>query len=301
MADLQAPIMLESRRLTESWTVLPAFVPVPGLGALAVNAFLLKGTEPMLVDTGLAALGDAFVDTLAREIDLDDLRWIFLSHTDADHVGNLARVMERAPRARLITTFLGMGKMGMLGCAPAPERVHLLEPGAQFEVGGRGFVPVRPPYYDAPETLGFLESEERVFFAADAFGALLPEPATSLDELDEGALRDGLVTWGSIDAPWLANADRAALGRTLRAIDRLDPDIVLSGHLPASRGGDGKARMDDRGSARCRLAAALPGGGDGIGGRLGRARPSPAAVAAAHRVAVAGTDHLARPPAGQRR
>jgi glyoxylase-like metal-dependent hydrolase (beta-lactamase superfamily II) len=237
MAALEAPIMLGSQRLTESWTVLPSFLPVPGMGALAVNAFLFRGREPMLVDTGLTALSDAFLERLAQEIDLEDLRWVFLSHTDADHIGNLQRVMARAPNARLITTFLGYGKMGMMGWAPEFERVHLLEPGARFDVGGRDFVPIRPPYYDAPETLGFFDAKDRVLFAADSFGALLSEPAMDVDAIPESALRDGLVTWASIDAPWLAHTDRAALGRTLSAIDRLGADILLSGHLPASRGG----------------------------------------------------------------
>jgi flavorubredoxin len=237
MAALEAPIMLETRHLTESWRVLPSFLPVPGMGALAVNAFLFRGREPMLVDTGLAALGDSFLDRLAQEIDLEDLRWIFLSHTDADHIGNLPRVMERAPNARLITTFLGLGKMGMMGWATEIERVHLLEPGARFDVGGRSFVPVRPPYYDAPETLGFFDAKERVFFAADSFGALLTRPASDVDEIAESELRDGLVTWATIDAPWLAQIDKAALGRTLGAIDGLGVDILLSGHLPVSRSG----------------------------------------------------------------
>jgi len=237
MTALEGPMMLAPRSLTDSWSVLPSFLPLPGMGSLAINAFLLKGNEPLLVDTGLAALGDDFLACLAREIDLEDLRWIFLSHTDADHIGNLQRVMAHAPEARLVTTFLGLGKMNLLGCAPAPERVLLLEPGVALEVGGRRLLPLRPPYYDAPETLGFFDAQERVFFAADSFGALLPEPAAALEAVNHDDLRDGLLTWAAIDAPWLASADKAALGRTLAAIDRLDAETLLSAHLPPGCGG----------------------------------------------------------------
>lgn len=237
MAALEGPKMLAPRSLTDSWTVLPSFLPLPGMGSLAVNAFLLKGSEPLLVDTGLAALGDDFLECLAQEIDPEDLRWIFLSHTDADHIGNLQRVMARAPEARLVTTFLGLGKMTLLGCAPAAERVLLLEPGVALEVGGRRLLPLRPPYYDAPETLGFFDAKERVLFAADSFGALLPESAAALEAVNPDDLRDGLLTWAAIDAPWLAYADKAALGRTLAAINRLDAGTLLSAHLPPGRGG----------------------------------------------------------------
>ncbi|MCE9661973.1 MBL fold metallo-hydrolase [Halomonas sp. M5N1S17] len=228
------PMMLTTRETGNDWRVLPAFLPLPGMGGLTINAFLHKGREPLLVDTGLAALGDAFLDALEAEIDLRDLRWIWLSHTDADHIGNLVRILQRAPQARVVTNFLGMGKMGLLGLDTS--RVHLLEPGARLSLGDRELVPLRPPYYDAPETLGFLDTRSRTLFAADSFGALLPEPAENVAEIEAQTLRDGLVTWSSIDAPWLAMADRDALGRSLHALERLAPTTVLSGHLPVAEG-----------------------------------------------------------------
>ncbi len=238
MSHEDAPAMQPSRHVTGNWTVLPSVLPVPGLGGLPVNAFLWKGPEPMLVDTGLAALSDGVCDALAAEIDPGDLRWIWLSHTDADHIGNLGAILARAPRAQVVTNFLGMGKMQLAG--HDVSRVHLLNPGDALEAGGRRFVPVRPPYYDAPETMGFFDPVDRVFFAADAFGALLPEAPPEIDALDASTLRDGLVGWSAIDAPWLGQIDRAALGRTLAAIRRLDPEIILSGHLPLARRGAGR-------------------------------------------------------------
>ncbi len=233
-----APRMLATQPLGGAWTALPAVLPVAGLGVLPVNSFLWNGPEPMLVDTGLAALGAGFLAALERAIDPAELRWIWLSHLDADHVGNLDAVLERAPRARVITTFLGMGKMQLAG--RATERVQLIEPGRTFEAGGRRFLPVRPPYYDAPETLGFFDPVDRVLFAADAFGALLDGPAEEAAAIPDAALRDGLVGWAGIDAPWLGRLDRAGLGRTLAALDRLDPAMLLSGHLPPVRGGVGR-------------------------------------------------------------
>jgi hypothetical protein len=100
--------------------------------------------------------------------------------------------------------------------------------------------PFRPPYYDAPETHGFVDSATRVFFAADAFGALLPEPVDSVDGVNDAALRDGLVAWSTIDAPWLRVADPNRLGATLAAVDRLAPTAILSGHLPQSSRNPGR-------------------------------------------------------------
>jgi hypothetical protein len=56
--------------------VLPSCVPVPGMGVIPVNAYLIKARVPVLVDTGLHADTEAFVATLRTLIDLEDLRWI---------------------------------------------------------------------------------------------------------------------------------------------------------------------------------------------------------------------------------
>lgn len=233
MEALDFPRMDAPRRLTRSWSALPAWLPVPGMGALAVNAFVLKGAESMLVDTGLAALREPFLTALGGEIDLGDLRWIWLSHTDADHTGNLAAVLERAPRAKVVTTFLGAGKLALAGFDTS--RVHLIEEGTEMKIGGHRLVALRPPYYDAPESLGFLDLREQALFAVDSFGALLPRPIEALGDLGHDALAAGLATWSAIDAPWLAVADRGYLDRALRSLADLEPALILSGHLPPAR------------------------------------------------------------------
>src|SRR4051812_34610291 len=82
--------------------VLPTTIPIPGLGVLPINAFVLHAQEPVLVDAGLAMDSDAFVDALTAVIDPTTIRWVWLTHDDTDHTGNIQRVMELAPQARLV-------------------------------------------------------------------------------------------------------------------------------------------------------------------------------------------------------
>lgn len=239
MNTLEHPTQLSACPAFGDWSVLPSWIPVPGMGALPVNSFLLKGEEPMLVDTGVSATGPEFLRELISQIDPADLRWIWLSHMDADHIGNLERVLNAAPRAQIVTNFLGMGKLNLAGFDIG--RVHLLNPGEDLEVSGHRLRPVRPAYYDAPETIGFYDATDGALFAADSFGALFECPVASLEEVPAASLRDGMQTWSSIDAPWLSETDPAAFARTLAAIDRLGPAVVLSSHLPLVR--DGARRL----------------------------------------------------------
>ncbi|UEX79548.1 MBL fold metallo-hydrolase [Spiribacter halobius] len=229
---------MESPRTEQPRQVLPgvwelgAWLPVPGHGVLAVNSFVIQGPEPVLVETGLAALRTDWLQRLAGVIDPADLRWIWISHTDPDHLGNLAALLDIAPRAEVVTGFLGMGKMTLQGLPV--DRVRLVAPGERLQLPDRELVALRPPYFDAPETLGFLDTRTRALFAADAFGALLPAPVEEAQAIPRATLRDGLLRWSALDAPWLGEMDAHAFGRKLRALEALAPSAILGGHLPAA-------------------------------------------------------------------
>lgn len=231
---MDTPLMAEPIRITDDTQALAAYLPIPGLGTLAINAYLIQARQPMLVDTGMAALRSDFMARLRSLIDPAALRWIWITHTDADHVGNLAELLDEAPDARVITTFLGMGKMNLLGLPTG--RVYLLNPGQQMDLGDRTVMAVRPPSYDAPETTGLFDFRTGALFSADSFGALLSGPADRAADISSQTLRDGLVTWAGIDAPWLHQVPRTTLDRSLNALRELQPEWILSSHLPAARG-----------------------------------------------------------------
>ena len=49
--------------------VLTSNFAVPGLGLIPINAFVLKGSEPILVDTGAGVHHDPFLSALRSVID----------------------------------------------------------------------------------------------------------------------------------------------------------------------------------------------------------------------------------------
>lgn len=233
---MQTPQFLEPRPVAADTWLLGSWMPVPGLGVLPANAYVIRSRQPVLIDTGLAALRDDFLSALGSVVDLTELRWIWLTHMDPDHVGNLAAVLERGPQVRVVTTYLGMGKMGLLGLPQ--DRVYLLNPGQTLDIGDRGLAALVPPTFDAPETTGLFDTRSRALFSADSFGAVLQSIVDEASQIDAAALRDGMRLWTSVDAPWLQLADRTRLRAALERIGALRPEVVLGSHLPPARGID---------------------------------------------------------------
>src|SRR3954463_8713359 len=125
-------------------TALRDKAEIPGLGVLPINAFVLHAEQPMLIDTGMPVNRAEFRDALASVIDLADIRWIWLSHPDRDHMGSLFDVLAEAPQARLVTTFLAVGYLTVEFDVPF-DRVHLVNPGQALDVGDRKLHAFRPP------------------------------------------------------------------------------------------------------------------------------------------------------------
>lgn len=216
--------------------VITTTADIPALGSLAINAFVLHGTEPILVDTGTVAGAPEFMTTLASVIDPADLRWIWLTHTDFDHIGSLAALLEANPRLRVITSFLGVGIMG-LSSGPLPmDRVHLINPGQSVTVGDHRLTAVKPPVYDNPITTGFVDDRTGILFSSDCFGALLPAVPHDAADLDTDQLQAGQVRWATIDSPWVHDVDRHAFGHALDQLRAIEPTMVCSSHLPPAPG-----------------------------------------------------------------
>ncbi|MET0909250.1 MAG: MBL fold metallo-hydrolase [Ilumatobacteraceae bacterium] len=215
--------------------VLTSSFPIPGFGFVPINAFVLHGPEPLLVDTGAVVEREEFMTALRSVIDPADLKWIWLTHTDFDHIGALPQLLDENRDLRIITTFAGVGIMSL--SAPLPmNRVHLLNPGQQMVVGDRTLTAFRPPAFDNPSTTGFHDSKSGALFSSDCFGALLSAVPESAADLNSDELREGQIFWATVDAPWLHKVDTAVFARELDGIRAIEPTTILSSHLPAAPG-----------------------------------------------------------------
>lgn len=225
-------------RPADGVTTLGDSAEIPGLGILPVNAFVLHGEQPMLVDTGLPTSREEFLAALWAEVDPADLRWVYLTHPDRDHTGALMEVLEAAPRARLVTTFIGLGILG-IDYPITPDRVYLLNPGQSLDLGDRQLTCFRPPVFDSPATTGFLDGSTGVMFSSDCFGAPMPSVEALHAQDIRDLVPDELVAaqrlWTAVDSPWVHGVDRGAFASSLQALRAMDPSLLLSTHLPPAR------------------------------------------------------------------
>jgi flavorubredoxin len=214
--------------------VLPAHFPIPGAGVLPVNAFIIKAEEPVLVDTGMGIESEQFMEALESVIDPQDLKWVWLTHDDADHIGSLQKVLAAAPAVRLVANSLAVLRMSTAWAIPM-QRVYWLNPGESISVGDRELTAVRPPLFDNPTTIGIYDNKAEAFFSSDCFGAIISAPVQSVDDIEEESLMLGMMSWASGDNPWVHMVEPGQFSQQLDRIRRIAPKMIFSGHLPPAQ------------------------------------------------------------------
>ena len=222
-------------RVADETFVLPSYVPIPGVGILYLNSMVIRGAEPMLIDTGAPATRAEYLEAAFSIVEPKDVRWIYLSHDDRDHSGNIMQVLEQCPNARFVTDFVGFGRMGEEFQLPM-DRMRWLNDGESLDIGDRTLTALRPPLFDSPATRGIWDPKTGIYFSSDCFGAFVPHECQEMGDVPRDAWEQGFAFFNRINHPWHALTDADKLRKVIDRVRRLDPKVIVSYHAPIARG-----------------------------------------------------------------
>lgn len=220
--------------------LIPNFAPAPDGLYLPVNSMVIRGREPVIVDTGAPVHRELWLDKVFSVVEPEDVRWIFLSHDDGDHTGALFDVLERCPKATLVTNFFTVERLALEKPALPLERMRWIEPGGSFDAGDRVLHLFRPPIFDGPTSRGLFDSKTSAMWIVDSFACFTPG-SLDANDLPEDLLAHCMPALNSAVSPWHAWLDRATYGRHIDAVEALGAKTVASAHGPVLRGD----RLDD--------------------------------------------------------
>jgi flavorubredoxin len=229
----QIPDTLEPVRIAPDTFVIQG-IHGEGEGPMAVhmNSMLIRGAQPMVVDTGAPVDRDNFVRQLTELVDPEDVRWVFISHDDVDHYGNVDVLMQMCPNAVMIASWYLTQRMSAEGPLPPMNRWRWLGDGESMDIGDRTVVALRPPLYDSPTTRGLLDVSTGVYWASDCFSTPVPRRADYVDELDPDLWADGFAAFGKWNSPWIDLLDHAKYHRQVEDLRATGLRTIATCHGP---------------------------------------------------------------------
>ncbi len=200
-----------------------------------VNSMLIRGREPVIVDTSSPIYRDRWLDMVFSLVDPEDVRWLFLSHDDGDHTGGLHAVLERCPKATLVTNFFSVERLSLE--APLPlDRMIWREPGDHIDAGDRRLHLVRPPIFDGPTTRGLYDETTGILWAVDSFAAMTTEAGQPVAEVPTELYDETFDLFNKLISPWHQWLDPAAYDKLVTTTESLQATTIASAHGPVLSG-----------------------------------------------------------------
>ncbi|MEI2775361.1 MAG: MBL fold metallo-hydrolase [Tetrasphaera sp.] len=202
-----------------------------------LNSMVIRGPEPVIIDTGTVANRAQWLEDVFGLVEPKDVRYVFISHDDVDHTGNLAQVMEQCPNATLLASWALVERFSNAFEFPL-ERCRWVDDGSHLDLADRRLHFVRPPLWDSPTTRGVFDPATKVYWAVDAFAApCSTEVEESVDQLDPEAWRTGMATFARhAVAPWLSLVDGARYRDNVEGVRALGATTIASAHSPLISG-----------------------------------------------------------------
>ena len=150
------------------------------------NSFLVKGSEKIaIIDTVKRNRSGEFLAKVNQMINPADVDYYVVNHTEPDHSGSLALMLEHSPKATVVSTQAARTFLGNL--IHTNFTSHVVKDGEVIDLGGRHLRFINAPFLHWPDTMFTMLEEDGVLFTCDAFGAHYSGPSIFADELPDYA------------------------------------------------------------------------------------------------------------------
>ncbi len=132
------------------------------------NSYLVRDEKTVLIDTVWQPYDKEFVSRLKQEIDLKEIDYIILNHSEIDHSGALPELMREIPGTPIYCT--ANGAKILKGHYHQDWNFVTVKTGDSLKLGAHTLTFVEAPMLHWPDSMFTYMDGENILFSNDAFG-----------------------------------------------------------------------------------------------------------------------------------
>ena len=192
------------------------------------NSYVMKtGGMTVLFETVKAKFFDEYLEKLEEVIDVKQIDYLIVSHTEPDHAGSVERLLDRSPQMKIVATGCALGFLkeivnrDFVGIAARD--------GQKMTVGNRTLRFMFVPNLHWPDTMYTFIEEEQILVTCDSFGShyCLPEVVSSAITDEEDYQKALKYYYDCIIGPF-----KPYMLKALDRVENMDISMVCTGHGP---------------------------------------------------------------------
>jgi len=133
------------------------------------NSYLIQEEKTVLIDTVWVPFAEEFVENLAKEIDLNKIDYIIVSHGEIDHSGALPALMKQIPDKPIYCTANAV--RSIKGQYHHKWDFHIVKTGDRIDIGnGKELIFIEMTMLHWPDSMATYLTKDNILFSNDAFG-----------------------------------------------------------------------------------------------------------------------------------
>ena len=190
------------------------------------NSYLIKDEKTVLFDTVKANFKDEFIENLSTLINIKDIDYVVVHHTEPDHSGCLKYILEINPNIVVYCTKIA--KLYLDEQINKPFNCHVISDGEILNIGSRSIQFVTAPFLHWPDTMFTYIKEDKILLTCDAFGSHFASTDPNCIT-DEDYLKSAHHYYNCIVRPFAKHVI-SAINKVVNL--ELDFDTILTSHGP---------------------------------------------------------------------
>jgi len=193
------------------------------------NAYLIQGSEKTaLIETVKANFFAEYIENLTSLVNLQDIDYLILNHTEPDHAGSVEQLLQMIPGLTIVAhptalEFLEHIVNGSFASLPQVNR-------SELSLGDKHLQFISAQLLHWPDTIYTYVKENKLLFSCDSFGSHFADARLFNDLIDRDLTPAYKAYFDDIMGPFKAQIQRA-----LKKLSKYELNMICPGHGPILR------------------------------------------------------------------
>lgn len=196
------------------------------------NSYFINAEKKTIIDTVKTNFKEEYIDKIKSVVNPEEIEVIIVNHTEPDHSGNLAALLELAPNATVFGSKIALTYLGEIMNKPFNSCV--VKDGDIISLGNKTVQIINAPNLHWPDSIYTYLVEDKILFTCDSFGA---------HYCDAKMFDDVIIDKTNYNKAFKYYFDvilKPFSSFMLKAIERIKPleiEMICPGHGPILRSG----------------------------------------------------------------
>ncbi|MEA4987186.1 MAG: FAD-dependent oxidoreductase [Anaerovorax sp.] len=192
------------------------------------NSYLIHGSEKTAIfETAKEKFFDEYLEKLKKLVSIDDISYIIVNHTEPDHSGSIARLLEINPKIKIVGSAAAINFVKEI-CNQDLNAI-VVKDGDTLSLGNKTLRFISAPNLHWPDSIYTYIEEEKTLMTCDSFGAHYTLDEVTNDKITntEDYMKALRYYFDNIMGPF-----KKDLLSAIEKIDKLDYVRICPGHGP---------------------------------------------------------------------